>query len=975
MKDDITITIDGHELEFNPGDTILDVALRNNIFIPTLCYLKGASPTGACRMCVVEVEKARAFAAACTTPASRGMVVHTHSPKIVETRRNILALLLASGNHNCSAQRKDSSQWTAFQQQVAEYDQSQELCEVYGDCKLQSLAYRYQADSSTFSRPSTPYPIEMASPLILRDFSRCILCGRCVQACNEIQVNNAISHGFRGAKVKIVAMGDGSLERSDCVFCGECIQSCPVGALVEKRSRYKIRPWEARHVRTTCPYCSIGCQLDLQIKDNTIMKVAGVAGAEPNFGRLCVKGRFGFDFLGSPRRLTTPLIRENGKLRQASWDEALDRVAGKIKEVREQHGADAIAAVASAKSTNESLYLLQKLVRAAIGTNNLTAPFAGTGMSNSLAELGRAANILLIASDVTEENPVAGTFIKQAVKRGAKLIVVDSAETKITTFATLHLPAREGTESVLVNGVIHELFERAAREGFDEIRETALSFPLEKVSETTGVAAGPIREAAALLDVEEPVMLVYGAKVCGWAPTFANLQAILGNLEKECGGINCLSDLNNSQGACDMGLLPQYLPGYRSVTDASARAIFEQAWSCQLSATPGLGLDEIFAEPRGDGERPAAKIKFLYCAGENPALAEPAAKGIRAALAATDFVVVQDILENETAEYADVVLPAAGWSEAEGTFTSCERRVNRVRRAVEPPGEAKPETWIYTELARRLGQDWPTRTSQEIWEQEITPLVPQLAGSPYERIEQDGMQWPVPDVSSPGTDRLDGEGPPLCRAAWASFNYHHRTLLEQCQGLLESLPRTGGIGTRTLPSDPEQVTREFVEVLEKEECPEAKEKIDAVLATYRNTRGGLIPVLQQVQGILGFLPVPVQNYIAQGLELSAADVFGVVSFYSFFTMVPRGRHVIRLCLGTACFVKGAGKLLENLLWHLKIEVGETTEDREYSLEAVRCVGACGLAPVMVVDEVTHGQVKPAEIVEIVENYRGVLNEA
>ncbi|MBW1803148.1 MAG: (2Fe-2S)-binding protein, partial [Deltaproteobacteria bacterium] len=337
------ITIDGRDLTFTPGETILEVARQNGIFIPTLCHLERSKPTGACRVCVVEIVGGRGLSPACSMPAGNKMVVHTSSPAVLEARRIILALLLNSGNHNCAIASKDSEDWTEFEQQVENYDQSADLCAAHSACKLQAYAYRYQVDTSGLVRRETEYPIEMASPLIMRDFSRCILCGRCVAACNEIQVNRAINHGFRGVKAKIVAMGDDSLERSECVFCGECLQACPVGALVEKKSRYQIRPWEARHVRTTCHYCGVGCQLDLHIKDDTIMKVTGVEDALPNLGRLCVKGRFGYDFLKSPERLTQPMIRKDGDLKEASWDEALDLVATKIKEIKEKEGPQAIA--------------------------------------------------------------------------------------------------------------------------------------------------------------------------------------------------------------------------------------------------------------------------------------------------------------------------------------------------------------------------------------------------------------------------------------------------------------------------------------------------------------------------------------------------------------------------------------------------------------------------------------------------------
>ncbi len=965
-----TITIDGRKLEFTPEETILDVTKRNSIFIPTLCHLKGTRPTGACRICVVEVEGGRALAAACATPAAPDMVVYTHSAAVLEARRTILALLLQSGNHNCAVATEYSGQWTEFQQEVERYDQSSDLCPAHSACKLQAFAYRYQVDTSGLVRAKTEHPIETASPLIVRDNSRCIMCGRCVEACNSIQVNNAISHGYRGAEAKIVAIGDGTLARSDCVFCGECLQACPVAALVEKKSRYKIRPWEARHVRTTCPYCAVGCQLDLHIKNDMIMKVTGVEDALPNRGSLCVKGRFGYDFVQSPDRLTRPMIRKDGKLRGASWEEALGLITNKIKEILERHGPKAIAGICSAKSTNEALYLMQKLFRSVIGTNHLASPFAAGGLNRPIGELEKAKRMILIGSDITEENPVAGTFVKRAANRGCQLIVVDSRPTKIGTFASLNLILKEGTESVFVNGIIRELIDRG-REPADDIRETAEGFSMEQVTQATGLSAKEIAAAVKILDSKEPVMLVYGPRVASFARTFVRLQEVLGNLDREYGGLNYMGDLNNSQGACDMGMLPAFLPGFVMVDDEAGRKHFEEAWGHKLDGTPGLRFGEMVQKLAGKPEDSGEKIRFLYCVGENLAIARPAMPDITKALESIEFLVVQDILNHETIPYADVVLPAAAWSEEEGTYTNCERRISRMRKAVPAPGEARPEIWIFTQLANHLGEKWPEVTSREIWDNEIIELIPQLKGITYSRIEKGGIQRPLSDPAAMGLSTFRDKRSPLRRPGWTSFNYHHRTLLEHCGDLLDSLPRSGGIGSQIPPSNPEEVNQRFLDLLRAEEKLDEKDRIDQILSTYRNKRGGLIPVLQQTQAILGFLPVPVQNYIANGLGIPASDVFGVVTFYSFFTMVPRGRHTIRICLGTACFVKGSGKLLETLDRHLNVEVGGTTEDREYSLEVVRCIGACGLAPVMVVDDTTHGQVDPKEIVGIVESYRGV----
>jgi predicted molibdopterin-dependent oxidoreductase YjgC len=365
-----TLTINGIELAFEPGETILQVARRNHIDIPTLCHLKGTTPTGACRICVVEVERARTLLAACATPAGPGMVVRTESPAVVAARKQIIQLMLSSGNHNCAIRGSDDAEWTTFQLKVQTEDGSNELCPVWGDCRLQNLAYRYQVTGEAFPATPTQYPMETVNPFIVRDFSRCISCGRCVQACSDVQVNNAISFGYRGPHSKIIAAGDRPLKDSDCVFCGECVQACPVGALVEKEVRYKVRPWETRKVRTTCSYCGVGCQMDLHVKDNRVVKVTG-ADIAPNHGSLCVKGRFGYHFIGSDRRLTTPLIKENGQHRPASWDEALDLVAEKLAKIRDAHGGDAIGLFSSARITNEENYIAQKFARAVLKTNNV----------------------------------------------------------------------------------------------------------------------------------------------------------------------------------------------------------------------------------------------------------------------------------------------------------------------------------------------------------------------------------------------------------------------------------------------------------------------------------------------------------------------------------------------------------------------------------------------------------------------------
>ena len=369
---DVTVTIDGSQMSGREGTTILELAREKGIDIPTLCYLKDATPTGACRICLVEVDGARTLVASCSTPAARKMVIRTASKRVVEARRLNLELLLSSGSHNCLVQGLDMDSWTDFQLKAMDPKEHKSLCPAYGECRLQELAIKYRVKINRFPVSESPHPIEDVNPFIVRDLSRCILCGRCVQACNDVQVNNAISFGYRGSESKIVTKGDRALADSDCVFCGECVQACPVGALIRKDDLpANGLDSEIKRVRTTCSYCGVGCQIYLHTKDNRVVKVTGVEDIGPNYGSLCVKGRFGYDFVNDPGRLKTPLIKENGKFREATWDEALDLVAKRLSLIKKESGPDSIGILCSARITNEENYLAQKFTRTVIGTNNV----------------------------------------------------------------------------------------------------------------------------------------------------------------------------------------------------------------------------------------------------------------------------------------------------------------------------------------------------------------------------------------------------------------------------------------------------------------------------------------------------------------------------------------------------------------------------------------------------------------------------
>ncbi len=783
----VTLLINGHPTPFAPGQTILEAAKAADIWIPTLCHLKSASPTGACRICVVEVKGARTLLPACATPAAKKMEVLTDSPKVVEARKLILKLLLSSGRHNCAAFTGSPGDWTNFQMDAAKNEGGDELCPVWGDCKLQDLAFHYQINTKGFTPPSVSYPMELANPLIVRDFSRCILCGRCVQACNEVQVNRAISHGFRGVESKIVAAGDRPLSDSDCVFCGECIQVCPVGALVEKKARHEWRPWKTTTVRTTCPYCGVGCQQLLHVQNGRIVKVTGVEDAEPNKGRLCVKGRFGYDFIYSRERLKTPLIREGEEFREATWDEALDLVAEKFKKIISESGPDAVAGVSCARSINEDSYQMQKLFRAVFKTNNidhcarachaptvagLATTFGSGAMTNSFNEFSRAKMFMVIGSNMTEAHPVASTFVKNAVMNGARLILVDPRRHKLADFAELHVPIKVGSDIAFLNALMHVLIEEELYDkqfvetctvDFDKLVETASHYTPENAADICGIAPEMIRDVARRIASVKPMMLCYTLGItehtCGThnVMSIANLQMMLGNMGVECGGVNPLRGQNNVQGACDMGALPNVFPGYQKVIDAEARRKFEAAWGVSnLPSENGLMTPQML-EGLLDG-----KIRAFYIFGENLANVEADIHKVEHELASAEFLVCQDIFPTETTRFAHVVLPAAAWSENEGTFTNSERRVNRVRSASTPPGIAKPNWWIFKQIARRFDQEWPSDSGREIWDNEIAALSPPFGGIKYERLEGDGLQWPCTDEAHPGTCVLHKDGQFTC---------------------------------------------------------------------------------------------------------------------------------------------------------------------------------------------------------------------
>ena len=754
---DVAITINGIELLGRAGQTILELALENGIDIPNLCHDPRLAPVGACRLCLVEVEGQKGPVTACTFQISGDMVVRTETDEIRELRKTVLELLFYEHRGACTT------------------------CDENGSCSLQKYAYEYQLDESIFTAPPKAAPAQnytTDNEAIEYDADKCIRCGRCIRICEEVQMDSALTFKDRASGMEVSTAFDIPLNESTCELCGQCISTCPTGALYERGAKGKGQCKDLARTRTTCPYCGVGCQIDLNVNSNNIVRVTSPVGVIPNEGNLCVKGRFAMEFVGSGKRLAAPLIKRNGKFEQASWEEAIELVAKKLGEIKAAHGPDSIGGLSSAKCTNEENYVFQKLIRAVIGTNNvdhcarlchastvagLARAFGSGAMTNSIDELKNAGCIFVIGSNTTEAHPVMGLGIKEAVVRnGCELVVADPRAIDLVRFAKLYVAQRPGTDVALINAMMNviiaeglhdEQFIEERTEDFEAVAEVVKDFTPEKAEKITTIPAEKIRQIARIYANASSSSIVYSMGITQHTTgtdnvlSLANLAMLTGNVGKESAGVNPLRGQNNVQGACDLGALPNVYPGYQSVEDEKIRAKFEKAWGKELSANKGLTVVEMLhAVESGD-------IKAIYVMGENPALSDPNLNRTRKALDAVDFLVVQDIFLSETAQYADVVLPSVCFAEKNGTFTNTERRVQRVRKAVAPPGRAKDDWQILCEVATKMGYAMSYDCAGKILD-EIASLTPIYGGMSFERIDSVGLQWPCPDKNHPGTKYL-----------------------------------------------------------------------------------------------------------------------------------------------------------------------------------------------------------------------------
>lgn len=734
----ITITLDDIEVSGYPGMTILDLARESGVSIPTLCHDPLLSSIGACRICLVEEENTKALLASCVTPIRAGMVINTHSPRVLERRKLILEFLLASHPDSCL------------------------VCDKGNRCELRNLAAEMGIGKLELSKIPLSSNILDVNPFLERDLSKCIMCARCIRADQELVVAGAIDYVERGFISRPSTFDNLPLEASECTFCGTCVSFCPTSALKEKKSSYNSTT--STIVDTVCPYCGCGCNISLEVKNNKIVRVRPVVGSPVNKGTLCSRGSYGLDFIHHHDRLTTPLIKNSDGLQETSWEVALSFTAQELRRIKDEYGPDSVAVLGSSKCTNEDNYLLQKFARCVLGTNNIdngsrmyNAPSReGLGWSigfplstNTLSELEQSDAIIVIGANPAASAPAVSYAIKRAVKNsGAKLIVVDPCRTELTKFAQIWLKPGIGTDTALINGIAKaildnktydEEFVTRRTDNFDEYSEALKKYSPEYVEKITSISERDIQLAAKIYSGAKTASIVYGTGITQQQKgtegviALANLAMLTGNTGHHGGGIFALQKENNAQGACDMGTLPDFLPGYRSLEDVQTRDKFRDMWQAEIPKNPGMNAVEVLRQAE------AGNIRGMVIIGENPVVSFPDPDFVKKALSSVEFLCVAEIFPSETTELASVVMPAAAFAEKDGTFTNFEGRVQQVRKAIDPPGISLPEWEIILRLSREMGLPLQYSSTREIMNEieELVPLYQNLSHHDFEQYDDE----------------------------------------------------------------------------------------------------------------------------------------------------------------------------------------------------------------------------------------------
>jgi formate dehydrogenase major subunit len=765
----VNFKLNGKDVEAYGDETILQVAKRNDVEIPHLCYKEGYRPDGNCRACMVEIDGERVLAPSCCRQPAEGMEVNSENERAQHSQKMVLELLLSDMPQQGKSPYKLNS----------ELDYWTEKFDIY---------------NPRFEQREEQTKPDLSHPAIAVNLDACIQCTRCVRACREEQVNDVIGYAFRGKHSEIVFDMAEPMGESTCVACGECVQACPTGALMPAKNVGLIEPDKV--VDSVCPYCGVGCLLSFNVKNNHIQYVEGRDGPA-NKSRLCVKGRYGFDYIHHPDRLTKPLIRREGAektgalidpvemhkyFREASWEEALDFAAQGLSKIKEDKGSQALAGLGCAKGSNEEAYLVQKLVRTGFGTNNidhctrlchassvaaLLETIGSGAVSNQVSDGSFAEVIIVIGSRPNDNHPVAATFIKNAAERGSKLIVIEPYGSDMSLHASHFMQLRPGTDVLLLNAMMNVIIEENLQnqkfidehtDGFEGIIENVKNYSPEKVAPICCIPPETIREVARLYATAESAIIFWGMGISQHihgtdnARCLISLALMTGQIGRTSTGLHPLRGQNNVQGTSDVGLIPMVYPDYQPVADETVRKKFENLWGMELDPNPGKTVVEMMHAIHDKD------INGLYIMGENPAMSDPNLNHAREALSMLDHLVVQDIFFTETCGYADVILPASAFPEKDGTFTNTDRRVQLGRQAITPPGEAKQDLWIIQEIANRMGLNWNYEHAKDVF-QEIRLATPSMAGITWERLEvENSVTYPLVNVGDPGEPVIFKDG-------------------------------------------------------------------------------------------------------------------------------------------------------------------------------------------------------------------------